>query len=132
MTTQFYTHNHFINRDEAVELGLPVKAAATIKTLLLDYYAQLVDDLKLTENFDPSKFVVQAQAAAGASAPAATTHHFEQAYIETGSTADTYVIDGRISMQVQQTQPMMPGMIPPTLPQVATFEITKQEWGGAA
>ena len=129
LTTQFYTHNHFINRDEAVELGLPVEApAAAVETLLLEYYAQLVDDLKLTENFDPSKFIVQAQAAAGASAPPTTTHHFEQAYIETVSTADTYVIDGRISMQVQQAQPMMPGMTPPTLPQVATFEITKQEW----
>ena len=45
-------------------------------------------------------------------------------------TGDTFVIEGRISMQPQQTPPQMlpPGMVPPALPPVATFEITKQEW----
>lgn len=127
LTTQFYTHNHYINRAEAVALGLPVKSPkAPVEALLLDYYGQLVDDLQLTENFDPSKFIAQAHA--GAALPAA--HRFEQAIIETATTGDTFVIEGRISLQPQQAPPQMlpPGMAPPALPPIATFEITRQEW----
>jgi hypothetical protein len=126
LTTRFYTHNHLINRDEAIALGLPVKAPrAPVESLLLDYYGQLVGDLQLTENFDPSKLIVQAQA--GTSTP--STHRFEQAVIETAATGDSFVMEGRVSMQPQQTPPgIAPGIPAPALPAIATFEITRQEW----
>ncbi len=54
---------------------------------------------------------------------------FERAYIETKTTADVYVTEGTISMQPQQIPiALQPGIQPPSLPAVATFEITKEEW----
>jgi hypothetical protein len=128
LTTQFYTHSHLINRKEAGDLGLPVKSPkAAVENLLLDYYGRLVDDLKLVEAFDPNKLVAQAQAG-NAAQPA--TNRFEQAYIETKGTADTFVIEGRISLQpqVQNLQPGVPPQLQPQMPPIATFEITRQEW----
>lgn len=124
LTTQFYTHSHLINRDEAIDLGLPVKKPSEpVEALLLEYYGELVHDLKLRETFDPSKLVTQVQAGAPGG-----VHRFEQAYVETASTADTYVLEGRISMQQQQATQAGPSSVPPVLPQAATFEITRQEW----
>jgi hypothetical protein len=127
LTTAFYTHMHFINRPEAKALGLPIEEPPEkVEELLLDYYDLLVQDLDLKTKFDPSKFVAAAQ---GGGSPAPTTHRFERAYVETAKTADTYLTEGTISMQPQQVPMQLPpGMQAPTLPPVATFEITKDDW----
>ena len=127
LTTAFYTHAHLISRPEAQALGLPVEAPNDkVEQLMLDYYDRLVEDLELTTKFDPSKFIAAAQTA-GASAPA--NHRFERAYLETKATADAYITQGVISMQPQQLpMNLPPGVQAPTLPPVATFEITQDEW----
>jgi hypothetical protein len=127
LTTAFYTHSHLINRPEADALGLPVpEPPEKVEELLLAYYDELVTDLELTTKFDPSKFVAAAQAGPpGAQQP----QRFERAYLETKSTADAFVTEGVISMQPQQIPMQLPpGVQPPTLPSVATFEITRDEW----
>jgi hypothetical protein len=131
LTTAFYTHSHMINRKEAESLGLPVKTPSkVVDDLLLDYYDALVADLELSDKFDPSKFIVAAQQNP---AGAPTSHRFERAIIETRTTADVFVTEGAISMQPQQMPMQLPaGVPPPTLPAVATFEVTKEQWEVAA
>lgn len=133
LTTAFYTHSHLINPSEARTLGLPVEDPPdAVEALILDYYAEIRKDLELANKFDPAKLVSAAQGvAAGGSPPASTLHRFERAIIETNATCDVYVTEGTVSMQPQQIPSgvqLPPNMPPPTLPAVATFEITKDEW----
>jgi hypothetical protein len=135
LTTAFYTHNHLINREEAKALGLPVDTPSdNVEAALLEYYDCIADDLELTTTFDPSKMIAAGQASLQATQPGQATqppavHRFERGYIETKDTSDVYVTEGTISMQPQQLAVQLPpGMAPPTLPNAATFEITKDEW----
>lgn len=126
LTTGFYTHNHLINRQEALELGLPVEQPDDkVEQLVLDYYGQLIADLELRSKFDPAAML----AAGGGQAQQVK---LERAYIETKSTLDVAVTEGQVSMQQQQGAPIpQPPRVPqqgPALPQVATLEITKEEW----
>jgi hypothetical protein len=125
LTTAFYTHNHLINRTEAVMLGLPATTpSAEVETLMLDYYDAIAGDLQLLAKFDPSTLVGAQQ---GPEAP--SNHRFERAYIETQATADVYVTEGTLSMQPQQLPfELPPGTPAPALPSVASFEITREEW----
>ena len=69
LTTEAYSHYHLISRNEAKEIGLPVDIPRDdVETLLLSYYSELCDDLKLLEKFDPAALV----RAATAAPPAAT------------------------------------------------------------
>lgn len=129
LTTAFYTHSHMINRSEAGALGLPVREVPdAVEKLLLDYYEQLIADLELKTKFDPSKFVAQAGAQPQTGTPAPQNLRFERAILETKTTCDVFVTEGIISMQPPQLQGLPPGVQPPALPAVATFEITNEEW----
>lgn len=110
LTTQFYSHQHMINRREAAEVGLHVTPAPEkTETLLLQYYEQLCDDLQLREKFDPASVVRAASASAGKATPQGSTPTsrqaapvvpssglkfsitVEQGYVETTRTCDAYV-----------------------------------------
>jgi hypothetical protein len=59
----------------------------------------------------------------------------ERAYVETASSCDAYITRGVISQQPQaQPQMLVPGMqvAPPTLPLVATLEVTSERWEALA
>lgn len=123
LTTAFYTHNHLINRQEARDLGLPVEEPSeSVEKQMLAYYAELIRDLELRSKFDPASILSQ-QAQQEASGIV-----LERAYIETKESADVFLSEGVISMQQQILQGMPPQAQPPALPQIATFEVTSEEW----
>jgi hypothetical protein len=150
LTTEFYSHQHLVNRREAAEMGLPVISGdEKMEQLLLDYYEELCTDLELRNKWDPADTLRQAAAAVGgvgapvqpASAPPGTTLpgqpvsqppsaapagsltvpvSVERAYLETPKTCDAYITEGAISQVVTQQQ-MVAGMpVQVAVPQVAT------------
>lgn len=150
LTTALYSHFHSISRGEAREIGLPVEEpSADVEDLLLAYYGELKEDLKLLEKFDPGAILRAAPAgpapatptpatpqtpqpgttlpaptAQPPSAPVAVT--LERAYIETTATADVYVTRGAITMQPPQ---LPPGVMPQApLPLMPTIEVTSEGW----
>jgi hypothetical protein len=73
LTTQLYSHQHLVNRREAAEVGLQITPASEkTETLLLQYYEQLCEDLKLREKFDPASIIRAASVAAGAAMQGST------------------------------------------------------------
>lgn len=123
LTTAFYTHNHLINRQEAQDLGLPVKSPSdNVEKQMLAYYAQLINDLELRSKFDPASILSQQ------SQQEQQGIKLERAYIETTKSADVFLSEGTVSMQQQILQGMPPQAQPPALPQIATFEVTSEEW----
>lgn len=149
LTTALYSHFHLISRREAREIGLPVgDPSEDIERLLLAYYEQLKQDLKLLEKFDPNA-ILRAAAPAGPPPAAPPTPQppqpgttlptptpqpgvqpvsvvLERAYLETKTTADAYITRGTITMQPPQVPPGMP--VPPGLPLMPTLEVTSEEW----
>jgi len=148
LTTQLYSHQHLVNRREAAEVGLHVtNASDKTEALLLQYYDQLSEDLKLREKFDPAA-ILRAAMTATPQPPAAGTQPgmavtpptvgkvsvtAEQGYVETAKTCDAYVTQGEISQVAVQQQILgvqMPGVqVPLNIPQMATkFEVLSQQW----
>jgi hypothetical protein len=142
LTTQLYSHQHLVNRREAAEVGLQVTDASDkIEALLLRYYEQLSDDLKLREKFDPAAILRAAspQPPSPTAQPAMPTTPpamlkvpvtVEQGYVETAKTCDAYVTEGELSQATVQQQQQMPGFpVPLNIPQMATtFQVLSQQW----
>lgn len=125
LTTEFYSHQHLIGRNEARELGLPVTDPdATLEQLLLDYYEELKVDLELLDPFNPANIIRTSGALpAGAPAPApggltpptavippgapaappAVPIVLERGYVETATTCDAFVTRGVVMPQTVMT-----------------------------
>lgn len=142
LTTEFYSHQHLIGRNEARELGLPiVDADAALEQLLLDYYEELKIDLELLEPFNPANILrtagalapgtpVPAPAPTGAPTgvvpagavptPGVVPVTVERGYIETETTCDAFVTRGAVAPQTMMT---------PAGPQQAiAFDIHTEKW----
>ena len=128
LTTEFYSHQHLIGREEAKNIGLPVADAdAETEALLLQYWDELIVDLKLQEPFNPANIRRLAVATAGGAPGAgaivpATQHEAERAYIETTRTCDAYVSRGEIGNQVIQGAPGQPQQ------NVIAFQTNTEQW----
>ena len=146
LTTEFYSHQHLIGRDEAKALGLPISPPSDdLERLLFEYYEELRVDLLLKESFDPAALLRAAQTAPAPPPPATTAGQpaapapvsvaqpisvpvvLERAYIETDSTADAYVTRGNVAHQVINP-PQHPGMPPQAPQQAIAFEVQSETW----
>jgi Serine dehydrogenase proteinase len=149
LTTALYSHFHLISRREAKEIGLAVDdPEPPLEDLLLAYYEELKEDLKLLERFDPAAILRGAGAGGIPATPSQTSPQppqpgttlptpapqpassvpivLERAYIETKATTDAYVTRGSIGLQPAQ---MPPGMVPAgPMPLVPTLEIASEGW----
>jgi hypothetical protein len=155
LTTELYSHQHLVNRREAAAMGLhAVPAPEKIETLLLDYYNELCQDLKLRDNFDPAALYRAAitpathaghpgamstpgppqparppqQAMPGG--PITVPVSVEQGYLETAKTCDAFITEGQISQVASQQPQQIPGLpMQVNIPQVATkFEVLSGGW----
>jgi hypothetical protein len=125
LTTEFYSHNHFIGRKEAAEMGLPVhQPDDTLEGLMLDYYAALRSDLVLDTKFDPA---AELRAAAGQGQHQVAVV-LERCYVETPTTSDAFVTDAVISQQAQMLPGVPQGVPAPVLPAIATVEVISEGW----
>src|SRR5579875_916220 len=70
LTSELYSHQHLIIRQEAKEIGLPVEdASPPVEAMLTDYYQELCTDLQLLEKCDPPALLRAAQAVAPVGVP---------------------------------------------------------------